>query len=134
MKKFPVMREFVVHWGDMDALGHVNNTRHLRWMETVRVDLFQMLEMRVEESSSQGPILASLKIDYHKPVFYPGNVTVGTRIAHIGNSSFKMENVVYDDEGDLCASGECTIVLFDFEASKSIKISDEMRELIGNYN
>ena len=128
------MREFVVHWGDMDALGHVNNTRHLRWMETVRVDLFQMLEMRVEESSSQGPILASLKIDYHKPVFYPGNVTVGTRIAHIGNSSFKMENVVYDDEGDLCASGECTIVLFDFEASKSIKISDEMRELIGNYN
>ena len=134
MKKFPVMREFVVHWGDMDALGHVNNTRHLRWMETVRVDLFQMLEMRVEESSSQGPILASLKIDYHKPVFYPGNVTVGTRIAHIGNSSFKMENVVYNDEGDLCASGECTIVLFDFEASKSIKISDEMRELIGNYN
>jgi len=134
MKKFPVMREFVVHWGDMDALGHVNNTRHLRWMETVRVDLFQMLEMRVGKSSSQGPILASLKIDYHKPVFYPGNVTVGTRIAHIGNSSFKMENVVYDDAGDLCASGECTIVLFDFEASKSIKISDEIRELIENYN
>jgi acyl-CoA thioesterase FadM len=45
-----------------------------------------------------------------------------------------MENVVYDDAGDLCASGECTIVLFDFEASKSIKISEEIRELIENYN
>ena len=130
MEGYPVLRDFVVHWGDMDALGHVNNTRHLRWMETVRVDFFQKLELRTIKSETIGPVLASLSIDYHKPIFYPDNVTVGTRVAHIGNSSFRMENIVYNGAGELCASGECIIVLFDFENSKSVPLSDEMRNAI----
>ncbi len=130
MDGFPVVREFVVHWGDMDALGHVNNTRHLRWMETVRVDLFQMIELRRPGSNSHGPILANLSVDYQKPIHYPDTVTVATRVASLGNSSFKLENVVYDGVGDLCASGECTIVLYDFEKEQSVKLSDELRAAI----
>lgn len=127
MEGFPVVREFVVHWGDMDALGHVNNTRHLRWMETVRVDLFRMIELRTAGSKAHGPILANLSVDYHKPIHYPDTVTVATRVASLGNSSFKLENVVYDGAGDLCASGECTIVLYDFENERSVPLTVELR-------
>ncbi len=130
MEGFPVVREFVVHWGDMDALGHVNNTRHLRWMETVRVDLFQMIELRTAHSQAHGPILANLSVDYHKPIHYPDTVTVGTKVAKLGNSSFKLENVVYDGAGDLCATGECTIVLYDFKNQCSVQLSQELRAAI----
>ena len=27
-----------IRWGDMDAMGHVNNTTYFRYMETVRID------------------------------------------------------------------------------------------------
>ena len=130
MEGFPVVREFVVHWGDMDALGHVNNTRHLRWMETVRVDLFQMVDLRTGGSDTHGPILANLSVNYHKPIHYPDTVTVATKVASIGNSSFKLENIVHDGAGDLCASGECTIVLYDFERGEAVTLSDELRNII----
>ncbi len=131
MEGFPVVREFVVHWGDMDALGHVNNTRHLRWMETVRVDLFQMSKLRTAHSQTHGPILANLSVDYHKPIHYPDTVTVGTRVASLGNSSFKLENVVRDSAGDLCATGECTIVFYDFENERSVPLTEELRSALG---
>lgn len=133
MEGFGVVREFIVHWGDMDALGHVNNTRHLRWMETVRVDLFHKIELRTGGSKAHGPILANLSVDYHKPIHYPDTVSVGTRVASLGNSSFKLENVVRDGAGDLCATGECTIVLYDFESQRSVKLSDELRAALEEF-
>jgi acyl-CoA thioester hydrolase len=27
-----------IRWGDMDAMGHVNNTIYFRYFETIRID------------------------------------------------------------------------------------------------
>jgi acyl-CoA thioester hydrolase len=27
-----------IRWGDMDAMGHLNNTSYFRYMETCRID------------------------------------------------------------------------------------------------
>jgi acyl-ACP thioesterase len=32
-----------IRWGDMDAMGHVNNTVYFRYLETVRIDYFNRL-------------------------------------------------------------------------------------------
>jgi acyl-CoA thioester hydrolase len=36
---------FDIHWGEMDALGHVNNIRYIAWFETARIALFERLGM-----------------------------------------------------------------------------------------
>ena len=32
-----------VRWGDMDAMGHVNNAVYFRYLETVRIDWFRSI-------------------------------------------------------------------------------------------
>ncbi|MEY3201217.1 MAG: hypothetical protein RIR70_767, partial [Pseudomonadota bacterium] len=34
---------FLLRWGDMDALNHVNNTVYFRFMEQARIDWFESL-------------------------------------------------------------------------------------------
>ena len=40
---YPLAMTFPVLWGDMDALGHVNNVRYFRWYESARIALFEKL-------------------------------------------------------------------------------------------
>jgi acyl-CoA thioester hydrolase len=35
--RYPVSLELPVLWGDMDALGHVNNAVYARWLEQARI-------------------------------------------------------------------------------------------------
>lgn len=34
---YPVIHQQVVAWGDMDALGHVNNVMYYRYIESARI-------------------------------------------------------------------------------------------------
>ncbi len=38
LSEFQVVTELPVQWGDQDAFQHVNNTVHLRWYESGRID------------------------------------------------------------------------------------------------
>ena len=40
---FRVKVDMDVRWGDMDALGHVNNARYLTFFETGRIAYFERL-------------------------------------------------------------------------------------------
>ncbi|MFT4623328.1 MAG: acyl-CoA thioester hydrolase, partial [Myxococcota bacterium] len=40
MSDWPVSVVLPVLWGDMDALGHVNNTRYFVWFEAARMAYF----------------------------------------------------------------------------------------------
>ena len=37
-KKLVFETRFPVRWGDMDVMGHVNNTMYFRYMESARID------------------------------------------------------------------------------------------------
>jgi acyl-CoA thioester hydrolase len=43
-----------LRWGDMDAMGHVNNTVYFRYLEQARIELFEMLGFRPRRAGS-GP-------------------------------------------------------------------------------
>ena len=40
-KKPIVSLEIRIHWGDMDAMQHVNNIIYLKWVESTRLLLFE---------------------------------------------------------------------------------------------
>jgi acyl-CoA thioester hydrolase len=129
MKDYHLHRDFPVHWGECDALGHVNHTRYLVWFETVRC-LF-MAEMGIETSGELdiGPILANLNTNYHAPLHFPDTVRVGVRLSRLGNSSFDLEYAVVRTEepsGVVC-DGRTIMVLFNYATSKKQAIAGELR-------
>jgi acyl-CoA thioester hydrolase len=79
-----------------------------------------------------GPILASTKCDYLRPVVYPGTVEVGARVAEVGNSSMRMDYLVVrtDAPDEPCARGTSVVVLVRYATLEKVRVSDEMRAAI----
>lgn len=127
---YPEIVRFPVHWGEMDALGHVNHVRYIVWFETARMAMFARLGLTETGDTTMGPILANVSCDYTAPVQWPADVAVGARIARIGRKSFVTEYGVFVDGETpaLVARGQAVIVLFNYRDGVTVPIPDPLRE------
>ena len=128
---FNIKVDIPVAWGDMDSLGHVNNTLFFRYFETARIKYFE--EIRFLETlvkNSIGPILADISAKFIKPLFYPDTLTVGTRVTSIEPTQFVMEYIIESRSKGICAVGESTMVVYDYKSSKRATLPDIVRERI----
>ena len=48
-----------IRWGDMDAMGHLNNGSYFRYMETIRIEWFLSADMP-PDPAGEGPIIVPL--------------------------------------------------------------------------
>jgi acyl-CoA thioester hydrolase len=132
LSAYPVVTTIPILWGDEDAFSHVNNLAYLRWCETSRVEYMQRVTFWIElPPNGTGPILASVKCDYKMPLTYPDTVDVGTRVASIGNSSVRMEQIVVSRKlQTVAAIVESTVVMLDYKAGRPVRVPDNIREAI----
>jgi len=132
MDDFPVVLRLPLLWGDMDALGHVNNTRYFRWFESARIAYFERIGLRVSEPSAIGPILAATTCDFLRPLNYPADLSVGACVPTMGRTSFTMEYAVALSiaPNQHCARGSGVIVLINYESGEKVPIPDAMRDAI----
>ena len=129
---YPVVTSIPILWGDEDAFAHVNNLAYLRWCETSRVEYMMRVALWSDDpAKGVGPILASVKCDYKLPLTYPDTVDVGTRVASIGNSSVRLQQVVVSRKLEaVAAEVESTIVLLDYTAGRPVRVPEGMRAAI----
>lgn len=129
---WPVVVTLPVQWGDMDALGHVNNTVFFRWFESARIRVFERLGMRVDPLRATGPILATTRCDFLRPVHYPAEIAIGGRVSGVGTKSFTMEHAAWPagEPGALVARGAGVIVHVDYGTGRSVPLPADVREAI----
>lgn len=129
---FPVQVEIPVAWGDMDAMGHVNNVVYFRYFETARITCFAELGLgAIEQSNDVGPILHSASCRFRIPLTHPDTVTVGARIGEISEDRFVMlYRAVSHRHGAVAADGESLIVTFSYATNTKAPVSDELRALL----
>ena len=132
----PISIEFPVHWGELDALGHVNHTRFLVWMESARMAFFEEIGLDWENAPKRGPILANVEVSYRMPVHYPARVSCQVLVGRIGNSSFVLEYVLtlVSDPENVVADGRTVIVLYNYEESTKAVIPDEIRAMLRRFS
>jgi len=126
---FPVLLRIPIHWGDMDALGHVNNARYFTYFESARFAYFREIHIGpLREAPDQGPVLASTRCDFRRQLHYPAEIDIGARVARIGTTSFTMEYAIFDHgTGDLVANGEGVLVWVDYDEGVPIPVPDAVR-------
>ena len=125
-----VIVEFPIHWGELDALGHVNHTRFLVWMESARMALFERVGLVWDGQPSHGPILARIEVDYLAPVHFPAGISVSAWVGRIGNTSFVINYDVRassEQSETLVARGTSVIVTYDYLARQKCEIPDSVR-------
>lgn len=117
-----------VRWGDMDALGHVNNTVYFRYAEQARIDWLASLGHDDIVEVEEGPVIVNASCTFLKPIAFPATVEVRTLIGRPGRSSlptFYEMRCVGDDT--LYAEGAAKIVWWNPRTGKSLPLPDSIR-------
>jgi acyl-CoA thioester hydrolase len=120
---------FPLKWGEMDALGHVNNTVYFRFIEEARIAYFAALGQPVANAKGVGPILATATCDFRRPIVWPADIVVGTRVAKIGTTSLTLESAIAtaDRLGEPAAMASAVVVLLDYDTGKKVPVPEAMR-------
>ncbi len=120
-----------IRWGDMDAMGHVNNTVYFRYLEIVRVDWLESLGA-APNPQGEGPVIVNAFCNFYKQLEYPGEILAKHYVSTPGRSSFDTWITLErsDCPGEIHAAGGATTVWMDFPAQRSAPLPPWLRELL----
>ena len=127
---FAFFLKLATRWGDMDALGHVNNAKFFTYDESVRLDYFRRL-MRDDPKfwNDYGLILAHIEADFVAQLKPPAELDLGFRIARLGRTSLSTEAGMF--LGDtLVAVTRGVLVWFDYKAGAPLPLPDDVKARI----
>lgn len=119
-----------IRWGDMDAMGHVNNTVYFRYAEQARIEWMSSLGFLAHSSREGSPVIINASCSFLIPFTYPGTVELRTYLANPGRSSVASYfDMRLAGEERLYAEGAAKIVWMDPATGKSIPLPEAMRRL-----
>lgn len=118
-----------VAWGDMDALGHVNNAVYFRYMESARVAFLLAVGIdRLRHADGPGVILQSAQCRFRRPVVYPDTLSISSGVTSIEVDRFTLEHAMTSTRtGEVVAIGSGIIVAYDYRAATKVALPDSWR-------
>jgi acyl-CoA thioester hydrolase len=130
-KKLVYETSIPIRWGDMDAMGHVNNTSYFRYLETTRIDWMHSLRGEVG-ANGEGIVVINAFCNFYRQLEYPGNVLMKMYTSDPGSSSFESWSTMEraDNPGVIYAAGGATTVWVDYKAQKSRPLPDWLRAVV----
>lgn len=119
-----------IRWGDMDAMGHVNNTVYFRFLEQARIEWYTFIGR--EKNAGMETVVVNAHCSFMAALIYPGEVEVRTYAGAPGRTSFEIvQEIRRTDNPDIvCARGGAKVVWVDRNTGKSAPLPDRVRELI----
>ncbi|MGP6220620.1 acyl-CoA thioesterase [Caldiplasma sukawensis] len=124
--------KFIVHiqkrYGDLDALGHVNNAVYLTYCELGRLEFFKK---HFNVSGDYDFVVANVNIDFKKSIHFNDEVYVTTGIKKIGRTSCVTTHEIRGRESDeLFSRADIVLVWVDRNGMKK-EIPENIREKLG---
>lgn len=133
-KDYKLALELRIDFSDLDLYKHVNNLTFIRFMQSGRVNLWEATGLsEMYEERNKGAILVSSHCDFKRSLYYPGTAIVKTKVAFLKNSSFGIDHVILNNEGEICAVGHDVAACYDFNSNSTFSIPGELREKLNKY-
>ena len=120
-----------IRWGDMDAMGHVNNTLYFRYMEIVRLEWLYAVGAP-PAPAGVGPVIVNAFCNFIRQLEFPGDVLAKHYVARPGRSSFETYMTLEraDAPGFIYAEGGAKTVWTDAQAQKSVPLPEWLLQLV----
>ncbi len=127
---FKHFETITLRYADNDLNGHVNNAHYYAFFDTA-VEAF-LRETKLRQSLAGEvftPVVAS-SCRYFRELSYPGDITIGVRLAQLGRTSLTYELAVFtDDENQTAAAlGTFTTVCTDKVSRRPTAIPQAVRD------
>jgi acyl-CoA thioester hydrolase len=121
-----------IRWGDMDAMGHVNNTNYFRYMEVIRLEWMRTMGHLLEGRTVEGVVIVNAFCTFHKQFEYPGDILARMYVSDAGRTSFESWTTMtkVQEPDAVYASGGATIVWADYTKQKSVALPQWLRNAV----
>jgi acyl-CoA thioester hydrolase len=124
--------DIAVRFADTDAMGHINNATYLTYCEGARLRYWTDVTgepLTHQHLGAESLILAEARITYRAQAFYGEVITVQTRAARIGRSSFTLEHRLLSAEPEtaarLVAVSDSVLVRYDYASAMPTALSED---------
>lgn len=119
-----------IRWGDMDAMGHLNNTLYFRYLEIVRIAWFDQIGCPTNPQG-EGPVIVNAFCNFYQQLEYPGDVLAKHYVCNPGRTSLDTYVTLErsDQPGKVYAAGGAKLVWVDFPKQKSVPLPERLRAL-----
>jgi acyl-CoA thioester hydrolase len=120
-----------IRWGDMDAMGHVNNTLYFRYLEIVRIEWLHRV-MGPPDPQGEGFVIVNAFCNFIRQLEYPGDLLAKHYVAAPGRSSFDTYVTLErtDAPGIVYAEGGATVVWLNIPQGRAVPMPDALRALL----
>jgi acyl-CoA thioester hydrolase len=133
-EKKKLVHEMVIpiRWGDMDVMGHVNNTNYFRYMEVIRLEWMRTMGHRLDVGTVEGVVIINAFCTFQKQFEYPGDVLTRMYVSDPGRTSFEswITMTKVEEPDAVYASGGSTVVWADYTKQKSVPLPEWLREAV----
>ena len=118
-----------VPYGDVDAMGHLNNVAYLTYLEWARQKYWLAMRGSTDYLDIDF-VVARAEIDYRSSVAMGEVLDIEVHVSRVGNSSFDFTYRVTGPDGRLVAEAKTTQVSFDWRSRTKTRLSEERRRQI----
>ena len=117
-------------FGDVDVLGHINNTAPALWFEQARNPFFRFFSPDlIVTHETWNLIMAHTDYDFVGELFFGYDVEIRSVIRKIGTKSFTIYHEAWQND-KLCVKGSAVVVFYDFINKQSIPIPEDKKKLL----
>jgi acyl-CoA thioester hydrolase len=112
---------------DTDQFRHVNNAVIATFFEAARMEIFAPPAIRPLMGGTNLAVVRLL-IEFRAELHFPGRVRVGSTVAEVGNTSFRVRQGLFAGVDDnCCANAEAVCVLVHGKTGRPHPIAPELR-------
>jgi acyl-CoA thioester hydrolase len=119
-----------IDWADLDLFGHVNNVAFFRYIQAARVNYCDQIGLSSLNETPLSFMVASTQCHFKKPLRYPGDLTVYTKIAWIKNTSMQLDHLLLNPLGEVVAEGIDVLVVYDHKTGIKAGFTEALRKSI----
>lgn len=115
----------------MDLFGHINNVAYFKYIQAARVNYCELAGINTFNPDEKFSFaVAASSCQFKKPLFYPGDILVKTKVDWIKNSSLQLSHIILDPQNNISAEATDVIVLFDYSKNSKSNVPVAVREKI----
>lgn len=120
-----------IRFNDVDSYGHVNNNAYFAYYDLGKQDYLTTVLKVDYRSSEVVPVIAHISADFIAPVFYGAPIEIETRVSHVGNKSFTLEQRAINTKRDeIVCTSTTVMVCFNLKTQQSADLPQAYRQAI----
>jgi acyl-CoA thioesterase FadM/gamma-glutamylcyclotransferase (GGCT)/AIG2-like uncharacterized protein YtfP len=126
---YPFTIEVQARFADLDPQWHLNNVRIAEFYQEARISFNYALskEFDLEHDPAQRVLVARQSIDYLGEVQWPGLLTVGIGVSHVGGSSFSFGMALF--QASRCVGVSDAVLVYATQQGTA-RVPDRLRDVL----